>query len=416
MHNEGNERINALGGNDEVFAGVGNDMLYGNAGNDKLHGQEGHDDLYGGDGKDLLNGGDGSDMLYGGKGNDSLYGGANNENLTADPPVVVDSRYADTLEGGEGTDVMHGGNGKDFLVADFADLAGSNAISSLTFPAAGQAVPNTITGGPGVDTISFEDEEAYPAGSTPTPVDTTGGVQIQLYGTNNAIEHFIGSERADVVTQAAQHSTAGTVAIPLRLDQYGGSDVHLEGGNDRFTGGENTIDHDGLASTVAVGRNDTVYGGEGKDTLNGSDGNDMLYGENHDDELSGGGGSDKLSGGGGNDKLHGDTATTDDGVADVLTGGAGSDAFSWGDKDTITDFNVKEDSQIDLSAAGPLENAVGGISLANIQLDSHVQGGVSGVRATLLTGDTGETMFFAGLSLPTTDAAQEVLLDELFML
>jgi len=78
---------------------------------------------------------------------------------------------------------------------------------------------------------------------------------------------------------------------------------------------------------LGQGGNDTLYGGMHADTLLGGDGNDRLYGDAGNDSLDGGAGKDTLS------------------------GGWGRDTFTFKDKlnaktnvDTITDFNVKDDT------------------------------------------------------------------------
>ena len=401
--NSGNEHINAGAGDDKVYGGDGNDRLYGQDGMDTLYGQGGHDDLFGGDGADVLEGGDGGDKLYGGAGNDMLYGGidiagpdgdrtATDDNL-ADP----DMRYADTLEGGAGMDSMHGGAGNDMIRADFADLGG---LDTLIFPTAGQQVPASISGGTGMDTISFAGEKDYPAGAAAALADPmpNGGVLINLYDTAQSIEHFTGSERNDVATQ--ENATA--------VD-YAGSTFKGMGGSDTFTGGaiaiDPVVDHDNNPKTPAItGRNDMVYGGAGDDTLDGGAGDDMIYGDGDDDDLDGGAGMDTLMGGAGDDTLDGG-----DGM-DVLTGGSGSDTFTWGDGDTITDFNINEDNRIDLDTE--ITSIVGFDNAGDISLDRH--NGM--LRVTLEAAYNGDdqVMYFEGIALPSSTDAQSALINELF--
>ena len=92
-------------------------------------------------------------------------------------------------------------------------------------------------------------------------------------------------------------------------------------------------DGKGLLALITSG-NDEMHGTEGNDILNGGAGRDALLGMTGDDKLLGGDGGDRLDGGGGND---------------TLTGGKGADQFIFtappgGSLDTITDFNVAQDS------------------------------------------------------------------------
>jgi Ca2+-binding RTX toxin-like protein len=429
QHNDGDERINAGKGNDTVYGGDGDDLLYGEDGSDSLMGEDGHDDLFGGKGNDKLEGGDGGDILKGEAGNDMLYGGIDTRGPdgtagNADDLTDPDMRYADTLEGGAGMDTMHGGAGDDMIIADFADLGDIAAadlaarLLSLNFPATGEVVPASITGGPGMDTISFEGEKDYPVGSAAanTP-GTTGGVSINLYDATQSIEHFTGSERPDIVTQINQHGTAGTPAAPLTLEQYGGSEVRLGGGNDMFTGGTGVVDHDGVATTPTVGRNDMVYGGEGKDTLDGGAGDDMIEGGVGNDSLTGGAGKDTIMGGAGDDTINGgsdgtlEIADPTTYAADVLTGGGGEDTFIWGHKDTITDFQVHGDADIDLGITGtdPQDRPHDFVELSRTA-DGKLQVTID----ASVTGRAGETMYFEGIALPSTQAARDLLIDDMF--
>ena len=310
-------------------------MLNGGMGNDVLNGQMGHDDLNGDDGNDVLSGGDGSDSLTGGAGNDDLFGGSSwdiqrdaTTGIPADagltPPTGftdADSRYDDTLDGGAGRDFLYGGAGDDVLIGGLGlDTLYGGAGDDTLHTSRDVATDTTlspaddyinINGGDGVDTVSYADQKV---GVTVILHDGDTGTTVRN------IENFIGSEGDDVVTQA-DLPAGGTEADPAVVL---GSNFEGRGGNDMFTGIAGTVDHDAVATTPAVGRNDTVMGGAGKDTLDGGGGNDMLDGGSEDDTLSGGVGMDTLKGGSGNDTIDGEDGQ------DILYGGSGNDTFMWG--------------------------------------------------------------------------------------
>ena len=410
-NNRGADHVDGGKGNDTLRGGVDNDTLKGGAGNDMVNGEADHDKLYGGDGTDTLEGGDGADMLDGGKGNDKLYGGARRggtgENVVdqhALPANDPDRGYDDTLMGGEGNDLLyggggadmldggagkdslHGGAGNDTIKADFADLGNTATTAATDFDADGVA----LTGGAGIDTISFAGEKANKG-------SMAGVTDLQLYGTAEGFENFIGSEANDVVTQGNTPAlAAGTPTAPMT---YTGSRFEGRGGNDTFTGSTDTADPDGEGPKAATGRPDMVYGGAGNDSLSGGAGNDMLDGGAGNDTLLGGTGDDMLTGGAGNDSLNGGAG------ADTLEGGAGSDTFVWGNGDTIKGFNVNEDERIDMTGAGVTPTA------ANTTFDMH--NGM--VRVTIGSGGDAQSMMFdGGISMPTSDYQEGILLTELF--
>ena len=128
--------------------------------------------------------------------------------------------------------------------------------------------------------------------------------------------------------------------------------------------------------------------------LDGGSGNDDLRGEAGNDALMGGAGNDVLDGGAG---------------MDTLTGGAGMDTFTWGDGDIVTDFDRVNDKDI----AIPRADDPGFKPHDYIHLGSAPGGGIT---ATIGSGAAAETMTLRGrgLTLPSSEDAQNALIDDLF--
>jgi len=129
-------------------------------------------------------------------------------------------------------------------------------------------------------------------------------------------------DRAGVDIHVAARGATGGLNAAAR-DPEAHELVLLREGDDDFNG---------------AGGDDVVFGGPGDDAVKGGDGYDRLYGGLGNDALDGGAGADKLKGDAGDD---------------VMTGGEGADHFvfaayaakgsGFSGRDTITDFDVKED-------------------------------------------------------------------------
>ena len=120
----------------------------------------------------------------------------------------------------------------------------------------------------------------------------------------------------------------------LTTDNNGGI-VLADAGDDSITGGS------GFDTILGGSGSDTISGGGGIDVLRGGTGNDTISGGTGNDIIAGDAGNDIVDGGAGNDLIRGGTGD------DTLTGGTGSDVFMFlenSGEDTITDFNVNEDT------------------------------------------------------------------------
>ncbi|MFN4140372.1 CAP domain-containing protein [Aestuariivirga sp.] len=225
---------------DQTLTGTaGADTLTGGTGNDTLSGLGGNDTLRGGAGNDQINGGTGADAMFGGNGSDAYF-----VDNTGD---VVDET------GTDGVDTVF--SSVSFSLADSARAKGSvenltltgtgsvNATgNSLNNVIMGNAGANKLSGGSGIDTVSYEK-----AGS---------GVTVTLASTS-------------------AQSTGG-------------------GGSDTLSGFEN------LTGSIHA---DRLTGSSGNNVLHGLGGNDTLSGGYGNDVLIGGAGADRLIGGSGGDRF-----------------------------------------------------------------------------------------------------------------
>lgn len=236
-------------------------------------------------GNDTLKGSSGKDELWGFDGNDTLIGGAGGDNLV----------------GGRGKDTYDGG---------------------------------TSTGS--IDQLAFDDAYNDSNGAKGVTVDMAKGTAIDPWGNSETfknIERIKGTQFADKIDGSS------------RADEFrplGGNDV-VDG-----RGGVDTIRYDrdaqhggnkGVSVDLAKGTATDGYGD--KDTLKNIE---NVVGTEKADTIKGSSVANALTGAGGNDKLYGGLGK------DLLTGGEGKDTFVFDTKpgssniDTISDFNVKDDT------------------------------------------------------------------------
>jgi Ca2+-binding RTX toxin-like protein len=338
---------NAQGQNHTMFAvegTTGADILSinQNSSDSYLNGLDGNDRFYIGSvsvGDDIYNGGNGSDTVdY-----SSEYANSVTVNLgltTAqhtvgtklDTFLSIENVYGsrnhtnnltgnaadNTLSGGDGNDTLSGGGGNDTL--------------------SGYEGNDKLDGGAGTDTVVFITDLSAKGVtvnlSLTTPQNTIGaGIDTLLN-----IENVTGTLYDDTLT--------GTSGNNVLLGGGGNDTLSGGGGNDTLDGGagSDTATYDSAAQWVAVNLALTTAQnthGAGTDTLlnienvTGSAYNDTLLGNTGANTLFGGAGNDLLAGGLGND---------------TLTGGAGQDTFAFnstlgaGNIDTLTDFNVANDT------------------------------------------------------------------------
>ena len=412
--------------NDSLDGGAGDDELFGQADDDTLIGGPGNDLLDGGPGNDLLNMFDaaGIDHAEGGPdfdalsadfstqtvailwddrvptpflfadgrsavnfetlknittstGNDLIYLAGPYPAASGDPGARFKEFNRNSISTGAGNDMIYAGAMVDFVDAGEGDdfvHGGAGEFSENTpgetpFPrfnsfsnAVEGVIGNTLHGGPGIDTLSFEGQEFYINGGN----HPTYGVKVNLAtnatgraatGTTiSGFENVIGTDAADDLIGDA----GPNVFNPLR---GGGGYIPFGGGPDNIdgVGGVDTLvidftrfDPPALRGVVTNGStinriSDSpsvssdaynyynieqlqITGASKGDLLYSSfqGGADVLLGLGGNDTLGGNGGADTLRGGEGNDILtaqgtfqpaYGGTA----GGHDVIEGGAGDD-------------------------------------------------------------------------------------------
>lgn len=352
----GNDSFSGGEENDFALGGGGDDTLSGGGGEDFLHGGPGNDDLSGGDGDDRLQGAGGNDSLRGGAGHDFLGAGfgddlvdggagfdrAGHFNTTSGVTVslllqgqpqntgigwktYIDVEHlsgtplSDTLIGDENDNWLWGSGGGD-------DLLIGNGGDDLLQVARGN---HTVSGGSGVDTLSFGHPFELPGGVVVSLADQ-GVAQDTGQGlmTLTEIENLSGSWHGDVLTGDHRDNV---------LAGDGGSDVLTGGAGDDTLLGDGAFGVSAWAGAGAITTNER--GGIESYELQ-QDGIVARYAPG-DDTLIGGAGRDRLIGGGGRD---------------VLIGGAGDDRFVFlGEEDSLAGApdliqDLRKGDVIDLSA------------------------------------------------------------------
>jgi Ca2+-binding RTX toxin-like protein len=338
-------------------------------GDDRITGSSQSDYLEGYGGNDLLDGGVGADTLDGGSGNDTY---------------IVDNWDDRVFEAAGGYDVVY--TGVSFAMAADAEIeelraaAGARSLSLFGNDTSnlivGTSGNDEIDGRSGVDTmIGGSGDDLYMVDSPFDDIredvgqgrDTVIASASYTLGANiETLKAAGGYASIDLAGNAQSNEIVGNAGANVIYGLDGDDRLYGDGGNDTIYGGSGQdILYGGLGNNSLSGESsdDLLYGGDGKDTLDGGADHDRLYGGNGsnkllgqsgNDTLYGGMHADSLQGGDGNDRLYGDVGNDAlDGEAgkDTLSGGWGRDTFMFKDKpnaktdvDTITDFNVKDDT------------------------------------------------------------------------
>lgn len=334
-----------------------------------------------------LDGGDGDDLIRGGAGADTLIGGAHGAN--GDTVSYASSALGVTVVFGA---TGQGGDAEGDQFSGFENILGSDKDDFI----AGDGNNNVLTGGLGIDTVSYADSGTGVTVNlaTLTSQDTVGAGSDKLSG----FENILGTALNDTLTGDASANV---------IDGGAGDDI-LNGGANPVAG--DTVSYASAKFAVTVDLSLTSEqdtGGAGKDTLSnfenltGGIGDDVLIGSAAINTISGGAGNDKISGGLGGDALEGgsgidtvDYSANADGTksvtvvlgaATVQTNVTGTAAIAIGDK--VRDVeNVIGGAGADKITGNALANKLEG-GAGNDALD-----GAAG--ADDLRGGTGDDTYF----------------------
>ncbi|MGD1920167.1 MAG: ELWxxDGT repeat protein, partial [Pleurocapsa sp.] len=312
---------------------------------DNLIGTDDADIINGLGSGDTIDGGNGNDSLFGGNGKDSLIGGAGNDSLLGEV-------NQDILDGGDGDDTLDGGGGKDYLT-------GGNGN-------------NILTGGNGNDVFVLASGEG---------VDT-----ITDFNPGRDSFELLGDLSFDDLTLTANQIKVGdsVIAIVEGVDTSSLSASNFKNNEDEPTnpGGTGSIEGTLGADTIeGTDSDDRIKGFAGDDVINALGGEDLVFGDVGNDVLDSGCCNDTIYGGVGNDTMTGGAGN------DILVGQQGNDFFvltSNEGTDTITDFNLEQDSFI---LRGSLVFEDLSISDNNILVGDETIAIVEGVDTTQLTVD-----------------------------
>ena len=322
MQLNGSSDIDKLKDIENVKGSEDNDHILGNSKNNNLDGRSGNDILYGGAGNDIITGGKGDDIISGGSGNDFIDGGAGDDIIYVSSGLNAFEALGQTIIGGEGNDTLSFDNINNGVLLDF--VFGIGTLDEVD--------AEGILGSDGIGEVIYFVLEGQ---------------------TYHSFEKIIGSKVNDYI---------------VNLTPW---DHFME-----------------------------IFGGQGNDQIIGSYGNEMLSGGLGNDTLSGGYGVDTLSGGEGFDKfiILDDTPTENFKKQWVLNNPEDEELLNsdniFRSEDIIKDFQIGVDV-IDLTA----------ISSFNVDLSSNTDNNDISIR------NKDDNKFDAVMEINTEDVNVSVTLE-----
>lgn len=361
----GGDLICAGRGSDLVLAGKGGDKVKGGRGFDIIDGQRGHDELRSGPASDEVSGGPGHDDIFlgsgffqfalGGGGDDMIQGspfpdcvgyfdanGPVDVNLDqgiatgrgTDTLIDIDcaegSDFNDTITGNSSGNFLFGGGGDDTINTggNGGNVVSPSVVDNFLFDFAGgdgfSDLPpgnDTITGGPGLNVVSYESSVGPVTVDFATGTATGEGTDV-ITAMNGVVgsandDTFIGSEDTELFDGLSGDNDidgAGGDDVLVLFD-YRNAVVDLADGS--YTADLLTFEDDpptvpasgSLTSIENVWGSqfaDQITGDEDDNDIFGEGGADTLVGLDGDDLLDGGGGVNTYDGGDGNDTCLGE--------------------------------------------------------------------------------------------------------------
>ncbi|NIX75450.1 calcium-binding protein [Microvirga terricola] len=310
-----------------------------------------------------------------GRGNDRAYGGAS----------------AETFDLGIGNDYLNGGGGQDTIVFSVVDLPSSTAITidlNLTGPQVTPFGIKTIVSVENIKVVTTGDDKLIGNGVANELSGGDGKDTLEGGGGDDILNGGAHDDRLDggsgfdtVVFRDLGVGVVANMANPADAANTTGADRYINVEALRGTAYADKFTGDGIGNLLSgLAGNDTLDGGEGADQLIGGLGNDTYIidttdtvvelasqgtdtviasisytlGANLENLTAGGAGAIQLTGNTFGNVIVGNGAANviRGGLGnDTLTGGAAKDIFVFDTKpnkktnfDTITDFNVKDDT------------------------------------------------------------------------
>jgi Ca2+-binding RTX toxin-like protein len=311
----GNDTIVAGSGNLDLNGGVGNDLI-DMTGEDTIsshtaRGDDGADTILGGGGADVLIGGLGADSVSGGAGNDTVYsndgdgpdsldGGAGLDALQLNRTSIVFGLSADFSSGALQT-LADGTTVANFESISFRGGSGNDTITSSNGVV---ALQNQIFGDAGNDVLAAAPNGAYIYGDVGNDTLVGGAGNDFFYSSIalDGVDVVTGGPGVDTMSYYNSLSTANGITVTLNGAAV--VTVVIAGGdNDLISGIENIDGGLGNDYIAGDGNNNAFYGGNGSDTLIGgggadsfdaSFGNDFLFIDHFDTSINGGTGYDAV--------------------------------------------------------------------------------------------------------------------------
>lgn len=273
------------GGNDRLVGNILANILLGNGGNDTLIGGAGGDTLNGGAGNDTVDYSGSTAGIFVSLQSGTASGGDAQDDVLIDIENITGSSSGDWIEGTQGDNILTGGGGID-------TVSYRNAAAGVVVSLALTSTQNTFAAG--FDRLSsIENLDGSDLGDTLTGSSSTnvlrgfGGNDVLQFSGNSTNDTFDGGSELDTLRALSANSSVNWTKVSSieAVDGAGFSGVTITGST-----GNDVMDF----SAVALAGIARIDGGAGNDSLTGSNVDDTLFGNSGNDTLDGRGGNDIL--------------------------------------------------------------------------------------------------------------------------